>query len=101
MEILYWCSLQACTTIHSEKKDTVSAADRWITDVLPSLFNDYKSEDIYNYDETGIHYRAMPDRTLAHKMEAILGSQKAKDRITALVCANMTSAFRAIFIRES
>lgn len=77
--------------LHGEKKDAdISNADRWLTDVLPSLFNEYKPEDIFNCDETGIYYRAMPDGTLAHKTEATSGSKTAKDRITALVCANMT-----------
>lgn len=92
----WFCRWKSCTgvvykRIHGEKKDAdMSAADRWITDVLPSLLNDYKPEDIYNCDGSGIYYRAMPGGTLAHKIEAISGSKKAKDRITVLVCANMT-----------
>lgn len=90
--------------IRGEKKDAeVSAADRWITDVLPSLLNDYKPEDIYNFDETRIYFRAMPDWTLAHKTDGISGSTKAKDRITALVCANMTGTEKRklLVIRKS
>lgn len=77
--------------VHGEKKDADEpAAERWITDVLPELIRNYKPEDIYNCDETGIYYRAMPEGTLAQKSESVSGSKKAKDRITALVCTNMS-----------
>ena len=77
--------------MHGEKKDADEpAADRWVADVLPELLKNYKPDDVYNCDETGIYYRAMPEGTLAQKSESVSGSKKAKDRITDLVCTNMT-----------
>lgn len=77
--------------LHGEKKDAdKDAADRWITDVLPELTREYSADDIYNADETGIYYRAIPDSTHVFKNEIASGSKKCKDRITALVCANMS-----------
>ena len=79
--------------IHGEKKDADEpAADRWVADVLPELLKNYKPDDVYNCDETAIYYRAMPEGTLGQKSESISGSKKAKDRITVLVCTNMTGS---------
>ena len=80
------------TNVSMEKRKTDEpAADQWIADVLPQLIQTYKPEDIYNCDETGIYYHAMPEGTLAETLESVSGSKKAKDRITALVCTNVTS----------
>ncbi|XP_048759404.1 tigger transposable element-derived protein 6-like [Ostrea edulis] len=77
--------------VHGEKKDAdKDSADRWITDVLPELTREYSADDIYNADETGIYYRAIPDSTHVFKNEIASGSKKCKDRVTALVCANMS-----------
>ncbi|XP_061188771.1 tigger transposable element-derived protein 4-like [Saccostrea echinata] len=77
--------------LHGEKKDAdTDAANRWITEVLPEMIRDYKAEDIYNADKTGIYYRAIPDSTHTFKNEIASGSKKCKDRVTALVCANMS-----------
>ncbi|XP_033761525.1 tigger transposable element-derived protein 4-like [Pecten maximus] len=76
--------------ICGEKRDAdITAADNWITTVLPELLSKYEPRDIYNADETGIYYRALPDGTLASKAETVSGSKKAKDRITAMICCNM------------
>lgn len=56
--------------LHGEKKDADSpAADHWVNDVLPGILADYAPKNIYNADETGIYYRALPDGTLAMKTE--------------------------------
>lgn len=71
--------------MHEEKKDADSqAAEHWTTRVLPELLQKYTEDDVYNADEAGIYYRALPDGTLNFK------SEKTKDRVTALVCVNMT-----------
>ncbi|XP_036320191.1 tigger transposable element-derived protein 4-like [Rhagoletis pomonella] len=40
---------------------------------LPTLLNGYKPEDIYNADESGLFFRALPDKTLALKSEKMCG----------------------------
>jgi hypothetical protein len=76
--------------MHGEKKDAdQEAADQWINNILPQLLETYSPENVYNADETGIYYRALPDGTLTFKTDKIAGSKKAKDRVTVLVCANM------------
>ncbi|XP_041347231.1 tigger transposable element-derived protein 4-like [Gigantopelta aegis] len=77
--------------LHGEKKDAdVAAADNWSKTVLPEILQKYKAEDIYNADETGLYYRALPDGTLAAKKDQVSGSKKAMDRVTVLVACNMT-----------
>lgn len=56
---------------------------------LPSLIENYRPCDIYNADETGLFYRALPDKTLALKGEKCTGGKMAKERLTILHCANM------------
>jgi hypothetical protein len=76
---------------HGEKKDSdVQAADNWTSTVLPKILQRYQPDDIYNADETGIYYRAIPEGTLTDRYEKLSGSKKAKDRITALVAVNMS-----------
>ena len=53
------------------------------------MLREYSPRDIYNADETGIYYRAVPDGTLCFSTDKLYGRKKAKDRLTVLVCVNM------------
>ena len=58
--------------LHGEKKDSdLSAADHWVTHVLPDLLETYQPQDICNADETGLYYRTLPDATLTQKTEQL------------------------------
>ena len=57
---------------------------------LSVILKEYKPDDIYNADETGLFYRLLPDRTLEFKNVDCHGGKQSKERITALVCANMS-----------
>ena len=57
---------------------------------LSVILKEYRPDDIYNADETGLFYRLMPDRTLEFKKVDCHGGKQSKERITALVCANMS-----------
>ena len=82
---------------HGEKKDAdVDAADQWSSTVLAEILERYEPCNVYNTDETGIYYRALPDGTLTFSADSLSGSKKAKDRITALVAVNMDK--RPLFI---
>ena len=49
----------------------------------------YKRQDVYNADETGINWRALPRKSLASRREqSAPGFKVSKERITAMVCAN-------------
>ena len=62
---------------------------RTILTVLCDLLRNFDSRNIYNANETGIYYHALPDGTLTFSTDHLSGSKKAKDRITALVAVNM------------
>ena len=81
--------------LHGESKDAdTTAADNWVSNVLPGLLRDYDANDIYNADETALYFRALPDGTLAFKSESSGGSKKSKERVTVLVATNMTGTDR-------
>ena len=54
------------------------------------LLQRYDPSDVFNADETGLYWRLMPDKTHAVSGETCTGGKKSKERITLLVCANMT-----------
>lgn len=53
---------------------------------LQALCQNYRSDDVWNADETGINYAMPPDRTIC--TTPIPGRKKDKRRLTLLVCAN-------------
>ena len=48
----------------------------------------YKAEDIWNEDETGCFYRALPEKTMAERKQDCRGGKKSKERITVAFFAN-------------
>ena len=71
---------------------------RWSSTVLPELLEKYSPSDIYNADETGIYYRAVPDGTLAFSTDKLSGSKKAKERVTALVACKIDGSDKRPFL---
>lgn len=67
-----------------------TGASTWIEDSLPSILESFHKDDIFNADETGLYFRAYPDRGHCLKNDTLSGGKAAKDRITVLLCANMT-----------
>ena len=80
---------------HGKDAD-VDAADQRLSTVLAEILERYEPCNVYNADEIGIYYRALPDGTLTFSADSLSGSKKAKDRITALVAVNMDK--RPLFI---
>ena len=76
----------------SGESNSVSDSDTrpWLDLTLPELLSQYKPEDVFNADETGLFYKLRPDRTLTFKGEKCVGGKKQKDRLTVLVGASMT-----------
>ena len=62
----------------------------WLEVKLPALLREYQPVDIFNADKTGLFWKCLPDKTLHMKGEQCSGGKKSKERITVLVCANMT-----------
>lgn len=57
---------------------------------LCDIIKEYPPENIFNADETGLFFRALPTKTFAFKNENCTGGKASKDRLTILFCASMT-----------
>ncbi|XP_039966686.1 tigger transposable element-derived protein 6-like [Bactrocera tryoni] len=79
----------AFRSISGETSDVSSMDVEQFKAKLPSLLRDYKPEDIYNADESGLFFRALPDKTLGLKSEKCMSGQLCKERLTILFCINM------------
>ncbi|CAG8473744.1 10626_t:CDS:2 [Diversispora eburnea] len=55
---------------------------------LQNLLKDWPLEDIFNCDETGLFWKMEPSKLLARN--AIVEKKKNKQRVTVLLCANIT-----------
>ena len=76
-----------CGEANAVKMDDVHS---WYSDVFLDILKEYDPKDIYNCDETGIFYKCLPNKTLTFKGEETHGTKQSKERVTAMVCANMT-----------
>ncbi|GBN80186.1 Tigger transposable element-derived protein 4 [Araneus ventricosus] len=69
--------------LHGEKQVADSAAaEDWRKDVWPTLVKDYKPDQIFNTDETGLFFRALPEHTLLFKKESPGGCKNVKKGLT-------------------
>jgi hypothetical protein len=57
---------------------------------ISALTSGYESSEIYNAREFGLFFKVMPDKFLVLKHEKCHGGKLSKERLTVLVCTNMT-----------
>uniref|UniRef100_A0A3Q3B6A0 HTH psq-type domain-containing protein n=1 Tax=Kryptolebias marmoratus TaxID=37003 RepID=A0A3Q3B6A0_KRYMA len=57
---------------------------------LPELIKDHALSDIYNADETGLYYRALPKCSMVVKGDPRKGLKTAKERLTVLLACSVT-----------
>ena len=57
---------------------------------IQTILEDYKSDNIYNADETGLFFRILPIKTFEFQSIQCNGGKMRKDRLTVMVCANMS-----------
>jgi hypothetical protein len=62
----------------------------WKAIKLRQILDTFSLCDIYNADETGLSWKALPDHTLAFKNEHVSGDKFPKERVMCLVCASMS-----------
>ena len=62
----------------------------WLINKWPNIRENYSENDIFNGDETGLFFKLTPDKTLKFKEEKCTGGKLSKERITILVCANLS-----------
>lgn len=68
--------------------------EEWLKNVFPEIRKNYRDEQIFNADETGLFFKMTPNKTLKFKGEKCSGGKMSKDRITVLVVANMTGTVK-------
>jgi hypothetical protein len=61
----------------------------WKDIKLRQILDAFSPRDIYNADETGLFWKALPDHILAFKNERVSSGKLSKERVTCLVCASM------------
>ncbi|KAH0817235.1 hypothetical protein GEV33_005556 [Tenebrio molitor] len=59
-------------------------------DKVPTLLRGYSPQNVYNADETGLFFRALPDKTLVLKSEKCTGGKMSKERLTVLHCVSVS-----------
>ena len=57
---------------------------------LPEICRGYKLEDIWNMDESGCFFRALPDRCLSEKGRRCKGGKHSKVRMTVAFIVSAT-----------
>ena len=62
----------------------------WSETYLPSILSKYELKDIYNADEFGLFYQALPDKSLHYKGKRCSGGNRSKVRLTGLAVGNAT-----------
>ena len=80
------------TKLYGEASEAEEAAAMWTSENVHELLKKYKPVDVYNAEETAFYFRALWDSTYVKKSSRKLArvSKVAKDRLTVLVCCNMT-----------
>ena len=58
-----------------------STIDSW-KERLPEIVSCYTKENIYNMDETGVFWRALPSKGFGEKGKGCKGGKQSKHRIT-------------------
>ena len=85
--------------LHGEATDAdVTEKENWITTVWPRLFQQYGEEDIFNAEQTGIYFCAMPNSMLTFQNNTRHGTTKSKERITCLVACSMAGEKKKLLI---
>lgn len=65
------------------------ATEKWLSEVWPSACEQYQPEKIYNADETGLYYRAIPEVSYIFTNEDAKGSKICKERVIVLCCVGI------------
>ncbi|XP_032220860.2 tigger transposable element-derived protein 4 [Nematostella vectensis] len=87
-----------CSVLSGESSSVpTETVDEWQSR-LEALCEGYRAADIFNMDETGMFYRALPDRSLVVRGADCHGGKHLKERLTAVLTYNMTGEFTKTWI---
>ena len=63
----------------------------WFETRLHTVLSNYSFADIYNADEFGLFYQALPSKTMHFKKEKCVGRKFNKQRLTGLATLSVKS----------
>ena len=75
-------------TISSESGDVSGVTVASWKERLPDIVAGYGSEDIWNLDESGVFWQALPDKGFGQRVRQCKGGKKSKQRITVAFTDN-------------
>ncbi len=75
-------------TIQGESGDVSGVTIQSWKERLPEILKEYRKEDIYNLDETGCFWRALPEKGFGEKGKKCRGGKKSKQRVTIAFLVN-------------
>lgn len=70
----------------------MNVVSNW-SEKLAGICEGYADVDIWNLDETGLFFRALPDKTMCLRGEKCSGGKLAKERLTLMLCVNSVGDF--------
>ena len=70
----------------------------WKETHLPTILSRYELKDIFNTDEFGLFYQALPSKSMHFKNERCSGGKFSKVRLTGLAAANATGEKLPMFV---
>ena len=81
-----------------ENAVTADMTPSWNETALPTILSKYALRDIYNCDEFGLFYQALPNKTLHLKGKRCSGGKYRKARLTGLCGANALGEKLPLFV---
>eukprot|EP00794_Sanderia_malayensis_P001774 gene1774-biopygen1618 len=81
-----------------EKSCTQEMTAPWEETYLPTILSRYELKNIFNADEFGLFYKALPTKTLHYKNERCSGGKNSKERLTGLTAANAIGEKLPMFV---
>ncbi|CAL1544491.1 unnamed protein product [Lymnaea stagnalis] len=81
--------------MQGEKVSANPAAVDTFTDNVKEMLQDYDLDFVYNADETGLNWKALPSKSLASQSESSSpGHKVSNDLVTVIVCANASGSHK-------
>jgi hypothetical protein len=82
--------------ICGESKDVDESVVNEYKPKLLELISPYEPKNIYNAEETGLFFRALPAKSLVVKGEKCTGCKISKERPTVLLCGNVVEKWKSL-----
>lgn len=80
-------------SICGESKSVDTSVVKDWTEKLEGICEGYADVNIWNLDETGLFFKALPDKTMCLRGEKCSGGKLAKERLTLMLCVNAVGDF--------